>query len=100
MKNFYVIWEDINKKKFEPYNIMPYLMDCYNKLSKKGRPSTFEECKEFIEKNSMYMWWGRTQYEIIIADWPFKKYEEKWDIHQQIMMNIDTVTSLFMENIK
>lgn len=99
MKSFYVINEDSNSKKFESYDIMPYLLDKYYTASKSDRPKTFNECKKFIEKNSMYQWWARTEYEIIITDWPFKKYEEKWDIHKQVMMNIDVITYVFIDNI-
>ena len=92
-----VIIYDVNHEKFEPYNIFPYLINEYNELDVK--PTTFEEVREFIRKKSKYMWWSRTQYEIILTDWPCKMNEEKWDIYKQIEMNLDVITELFMKYI-
>lgn len=97
MKSFNVIWENFNARKFEPYNIMPYFINKYIKAENK--PKTFDEFKKFIESESMYMFWGRCEYEIIISDWPPSGKEEKWDIHRQIMMNIDIITEILMDNI-
>ena len=46
------------------------------------------------------MWWARCEYEIIICGWPNTDTQEKWDIHRQVMMNIDIITRILMENIK
>lgn len=98
IKSFNVIYQNFNAQKFEPYDVMPYLVDEYNKA--KSKPTTFEEFKEFVKSKSMYMYWARCEYEIIIAGWPNKETQEKWDIHRQIMMNIDIVTRLVMESVK
>lgn len=100
MKGFNVIWWDHNKSEPEPYDIIPYLVYCYNKAKKNDRPKTFEEFKVFIEKESMYRWWSRCEYEIIIKEWPSRDKESKWDIHQQVMMNIDVITEIIMNSIK
>ena len=97
MKNFYVIWQDFNKQKFEPYNIMPYFIREYNEAEVK--PKTFKEFKAFVERKSMYMYWSRCEYEVILAGWPNIDTKEKWDIHKQIMMNIDVITEILIENI-
>ena len=98
IKSFNVIYQNFNAQKFEPYDVMPYLVDEYN--ISKSKPTTFEEFKEFVKSKSMYMYWARCEYEIIIAGWPNKETQEKWDIHRQIMMNIDLVTRLVMESVK
>lgn len=95
MKKFNVIIE--NNGKFESYDIMPYLIDKYNESESK--PTTFDSYKEFIEKWSMYQWWARCEYEIILSDWPREKHKEKWDIYRQIMMNIDLITEIFISNV-
>ncbi|MDE6284257.1 MAG: hypothetical protein K2M17_00745 [Bacilli bacterium] len=102
LKEFNVIHENLGK--FEPYDIMPYLVSVYkNDKKKKWRytiePTTFDEFKEYILHNSMYQWWGRCEYEIILSDWPCQKNSEKWDIHMQVKMNINIITEIFMENI-
>lgn len=100
MKEFNVIWYNFNSQKFEPYDIIPYLKGRYEATSKLKRPKTFDEFKEFVKSNSMYMWWARCEYEIILADWPMEKHKEKWDIHRQIMMNIDIIVDVLIKNLK
>lgn len=97
MKSFNVIWQDFNRQRFEAYDVMPYFVDEYHKVNNK--PKTFDEFKEFVKNESMYMFWGRCQYEIIICGWPNEDTQEKWDIHKQIMMNINIVTNILMENV-
>lgn len=122
-KEFNVIIHDVNSKEFKSYNIIPYLLRCYKES--KCKPKTFDDFKEFITKNSMYQWWSRCEYEIILGPWPYtsspserydKKGEndieawkehwkkhlnecEKIDVHYQVMINIDVITNLFMNII-
>ena len=98
MKQFNVIIYDINRKKFKPYNVMNFFVDEYNE--EKSKPKTFDKFKEFVERKSMWMFWSRCEYEIILSDWPPSGVEEKWDIYRQIMMNIDIITEILMENVK
>ena len=100
MKSFYVINFEFNSSKFENYDIMPYLVNCYEKVKNtKNCPKTFDEFKKFIEEKSMYQYWARCEYEIILSDWPNNKTSKKIDIHYQIMMNINTVTDILIENV-
>lgn len=97
MKAFNVIIYDCNAKEFKSYNIVPYFIQEYNEAEIK--PKTFEEFREFIKGWSAYRFWSRCEYEIILVDWPDQTVNERWDIHKQIMMNIDIVTKVVMENI-
>ena len=123
MKQFNVINFDFNKKEFIYYDIIPYLVRRYKE--KKKKLTTFEEFKKFIEDESMYQWWARCEYEIILSPWPYlsspsERYDKKgeddieawkkhWkehlnecqkiDIHQQVLMNLDIITQIFMEVI-
>lgn len=83
--------------KFEKYDIIPYLINCYNKQKKLNKNSSFEEIKKFILSESSYQWWSRCEYEIILENWPTQKYNQKIDIHQQIEMNIDIITEIFID---
>lgn len=94
MKQFNVIIHEFNRHKFEPYDILPHLRDKYE--AKKVKPKTFEEWKKFILDESMYQWWSRCEYEIILADWPCEKDKKKIDIHMQVEMNIDVITEILM----
>lgn len=91
---FNVIWYNINSNKFEAYDIMPYLIERYKKAKKKP-----EDLKQFILSESMYQWWARCQYEIILKDWPCGTTEDKWDIYRQIKLNIDVIVQVFTHNI-
>ena len=96
MKSFNVIVYNFNTKKFEPYDIMPYLVDRYERLKAKDRPLSL---KKFIEDEARYQWWSRCEYEIILSDQPPSGVEEKWDVFKQIMMNIDVIRDILEENI-
>lgn len=98
METFNVIIEDVNRQKFTTYDVIPYLVKCY--LEAKKKPETFEEFKKFVDRESKYQFWSRCQYEIILSAWPpVNGFEEKWDVYQQIVMNIDVVTKLLMQSI-
>mgnify|MGYP007056154073 CR=1 FL=1 len=123
MVEFNVINYNINSREFESYNIIPYLLNCYNKDANK--PKTFDEFKEFVRSKAMYRWWSRCEYEIILSPWPYltspsERYDKKgeddieawkehWkkhlkeckkiDVWDQIKMNLDVITKLFMEVI-
>lgn len=97
MKKFNVIIYDFNDKKFKPYDIMSYLRKSY--YDEDEKPSNFEEFKKFILHKSMYQWWSRCKYEIILTDWPNQKKFEKWDVHEQVKMNIDTITELLINDV-
>ena len=80
--------------KFEAYDIMPHLISVYNRKEQKP-----EDIRKFIIEESMCQWWSRCEYEMIIKDWPCNTIEEKWDVHKQVMMNLDVVTQIFKVNI-
>jgi hypothetical protein len=124
MKQFNVINFNFNAKRFEAYDVIPYFVREYHeqieryntakleleeaktddeiKIAKLNLhygkvPVTFDEFKEFVKSRAQYQFWSRCEYEIILVDWPCQKTEEKWDIYDQIMMNIDIVTKILME---
>lgn len=96
---FYVISESINEQTFAPYDVMPYLVGCYKETKKDKRPVTFDEFKEFVKNNSMYMYWSRCEYELVLKPWVGRIREKKVDVHWQLMMNIDLVTEILMRNV-
>jgi hypothetical protein len=97
-----VILYDVNKRKFIPYDVLPYFGDRYKELTKKKekRPITFDEFKEFITSEGKYRFWSRCEYEIILQSWPNQDVDKKIDAWDQIEMNIDMVTRTFMEYVK
>lgn len=97
MNSFNVIVYNFNEGKFESYDIMPNLRRFY--YNEDEKPSNFEEFKNFIINKSMYHWAYRCEYEIILSDWPNQSHKEKWDIHRQVKMNIDTITELLIDDV-
>ena len=95
IKPYKVISWNFNHDDIEYYDIMPFLIDSYKKI-KKNKPKTFDEIKEFIINESRYRFWSRCEYEVIITGWPKQKREVKIDIFNQIMENIDVITTHFM----
>ena len=102
LKKFNVIVFDVNKKAFVTYDIMPYLMWAYVNCKTKRHgelPITREDFLKFVEAESMYQFWSRCEYEVVLVDWPCQKTEKKIDVWDQIKMNIDHVTDILMENV-
>lgn len=100
MKIFNVIYYDVNKKAFIPYDILPHFRSIFYGNKKKERPKTKEELKEWIKNRSLYHFWSRCQYEIVLQSWPTSEISDKWDIHDQILMNLDTITDILSEEFK
>lgn len=98
MKAFNVIIEDFNAKAFVSYNVMPYFINCYKQ--EKHKPKTFNGFKEFVRKKSLYQFWSRSEYEIVLHAWPCDDHTQKIDVFDQIKMNLDIVTEILMENVK
>ncbi len=95
---FNVLWYDINDNKLKYYDIVPYFVESYKTLKTK-KPKTIEEFREFIISKSRYMFKSRCEYEIIVSG-HFDTPKEKWDIHDQIIMNIDVIVKLLMKELK
>jgi hypothetical protein len=94
---FNVIISDFNAKRFVEYNVMTYFINEFEK--EENKPETFEDCKKFIDKCARYMFWSRCQYEVVLVEWPSASHQMKWDVYEQLKMNLDIVTKVFMENV-
>lgn len=98
IRPFNVIVEDNGQ--FKPYDVMLTLVNDYKERSMiRTKPTSRKECRKFVEDMALYHWWGRCEYEMILMDFSVKRHEKKIDIYEQVMMNIDVVTDLFIENI-
>ena len=92
-----VLIQDFNSRKFVPYDIFPYLYRQYNE--KEQKPLTIQQYKDFILSEARYQWWARCEYEIIVSGWPNVNNHKKIDVYEQIALNIDAITTLFMEYV-
>ena len=106
---FNVILWDINRDNVEYYDIMPYIVSCWEEEKKKKHkiwvkgtemPKTFEEVKKFILDCVRYRYWSRCEYEIIIHAWPAMRNEEKIDAFDQVEANIEVITVHFINWLK
>ena len=116
---FNVLTWDFNHDKVEHYDVLPYFRNAFKERVEKskgkrikkamekdpsmkkyyGVPSTFEEMREFVKDESLYMFWGRCEWEFIMHGWPVQKNDYKIDVHEQIMMNIDTITAILYSEL-
>lgn len=95
MKQFNVIIWDFNKQEFVPYDVIEPLVNACKKT--KEKLSTFEDYRRFIAAESMYRWWAKCEYEILLTDFPCEHNTKKVDVYWQLMHNIDLITEIVME---
>ena len=119
-KKFNVLTWDFNGDKLEHYDVLPYFRQEYQERKKKakgkriqkilaenpdmkkyyGVPANRDEMRKFIEGESLYMFWARCEWEMIVHGWPVRKNDYKLDVHEQVMMNIDTITDILWEEVE
>lgn len=99
MIQYYVINWDVNTDKLEYYDIMPYLYSEFKKSKMKKKDLTLRSLEEFIKKVSMYMYWSRCEYEVIVTNFPSGKNSHKLDIYQQIEMNLSNIAKLMYDDL-
>lgn len=77
IKKFNVLHTNFSSKRVEYYDVLPYFRDCwkskYNKDEKKKIKETKskELLREWIKDRSLYMFWGRCEWEFLIGGWPY-----------------------------
>lgn len=97
MKKFNVIIEDFNNHKFIPYDVIPHLVRRHKEVREK--PVTFDQFKEYVEKESFYQWHSRCEYEIT-AKSLFGTLEKKIDAYWQVLLNLDIITQIIMDEVE
>lgn len=100
MRNIFnvLIW-NFNTQTIEEYNVIPYFVRKWKEEKDKSKFKSFDDIKEFVRSKSLYQFWSRCEYEMIVKGWPITKREIKLDVHEQIMMNLDLVTQVFINTI-
>ena len=105
-KKFHVLTWDFNKDKIEHYDVLPYLRDRLEERIEKNKkdedeyfkvPKSFDDFKKFVKDESLYQFWSRCEYEMIVHGWPVRKNDYKIDVHEQIMMNIDIIAGILFD---
>lgn len=105
-RKFYVLTWDFNRDKIEHYDVLPYLRNRLEERIEKNKndednyfkvPKSFNDFKKFVEDESLYQFWSRCEYEMIVHGWPVKKNDYKIDVHEQIMMNLDVISGILFD---
>ena len=98
--------------KVEHYDILPYFRNCWKEKYHKDHKEAIKAAKyptkrrqllkEWIIERSKYMYWGRCEFETLLASWPFGSYRMKEELKKFLTpdFNIDDYTQcLNFENI-
>ena len=100
---WYVLYYNSNTHRIEQFNIFDHAS--FNKAVKeifnKSKLMDMVEFEDAIDKEAMYYFWSKAEYEILVGDWISKKAEQKIDIYGQLDMNWDRfIDYLWNEYIK
>lgn len=121
MKEFNILLHNFNTNRVEKHNIMPYLVDTYKECKAANfwwpldnttvMPTHKNELVDFVKRVCKYKYWSRCQYEWLMLGWPYGKLDTLEDCHkildssikidawEQIEMNLDAVSDIFIENV-
>jgi ribonucleotide reductase alpha subunit len=95
VNTFNVLWHNFNKRKPEPYDILPYFREEWNGKYHKEEKNKIKETKskellkQWITNRSSYRFWGRCEYEHLVASWPFGSYKIKEDLKKLFIAEFD-----------
>lgn len=84
---------DINKRQMKVFNVFNhgrYRQEIIELLNNKA-DYTLEEFREKVKSSTMYYYWCKCEWEILIAPWigDFDKKSVKIDVYMQLKMNWD-----------
>lgn len=102
MLEWYVYLEDVNNKKIIKYNIFNHysfrqdLKDIIKKIKNK------DEFSEKMKRSTMYYFWSKCEYEILITTWLGRKdfKGEKIDVYDQLQLNWNAFIDYVWKNKK
>ena len=98
---WYVFIDDFNSKSIRKYNIFDHYY-FYNNCKRlaKQKDITKEQFAEKVERDLLYCFWSKCEYETVISSFPpdtsFK--EKKIDVYWQVMLNFDRFIDYLWEN--
>ena len=95
---FNVLLYNFSTHEVEHYNVIPYFIDLWNdNRFDKYKVKSKEDLKLWIKRSSQYQFWGRCQYESLLAAWPFGTKKMTDDIKKLIDSGVDI--SVYQYNI-
>ena len=83
---YYVYVENLNKRKIEKYNVLnDGIIDEFKKRMKEQHIIDKRKFAEMAEQVIMYHYWSRSEWEIILTDWPpHIKLEELTNLNNEL----------------
>ena len=121
MQSYFILLHDFNHNRVIKHNIMSYILQTYKECNEKKfwwmfdkpetAPITKEDFKYFVEQACKYKYWARCEYEWLMIAWPPGKMDTleqcqkiinssiRIDAWEQIKMNLDVITDIFIKNI-
>ena len=89
MLEWNVFINDVNHREIRTFNVFDhygFLEDCADNAKKNNKD--FAAFADQLNRDAMYYFWSKCEWEIIISDWPTTgKCEEKIDVYDQLLMN-------------
>ena len=95
MAKFNVIQFDFTHKKVIHYDVLPYFREEWNDKYHKEEKNKIKETKskellrQWITSRSSYRFWGKCEYEHLVASWPFGSYKIKEDLKKLFITEFD-----------
>ena len=86
MAKFNVIQFDFTYRKIIHYDVIPYFREEWKNKYHKEEKNKIKETKskellkQWIVSRSSYRFWGRCEYEHLVASWPFGSYQMEEDL--------------------
>ena len=90
MLEWKVYYHDFNRKEIVPYNVFEhgsFLEDC-KKNARKNSKDFYLFCDR-LQRDLMYWFWSKCEWEIVLKPWVGIAREEKIDVYDQVMLNWD-----------
>ena len=84
------VWVDeLNANKIKPFNVFNHYSFCRAVLDIFNNRLCMDEFEEMIDKEAMYYFWCKAEYEIMICDLVERGQKTKIDIYSQLKLNWD-----------
>ena len=94
---WYVINYDFNRKEMEDFNIFRSVRFTEGVENLLKENLSFDEFVERLEKELMYAFWSKVEYEVMIGD-VFGTIERKVDIYSQVKPNVRLLAKYILDN--
>ena len=102
MLEWYVYLEDVNNKKIIKYNIFNHYSFCQDLKDIIKKIKNKDEFSEKVKRSTIYYFWSKCEYEILITTWLERKdfKDKKIDVYDQLELNWDRFIDYIWDNKK